>query len=284
MRRTGPVIAVQWILCLLGGCDSFEPYPLPEEPFSCGQEGWDVARRNPHRFIAHAGGAIDGRTYTNSRQALERAYDNGLRLFEFDLINTADGRLVAMHDWDWWRDATGSTTQGEPTHREFKELPLFDSYDTLDLSDLEQWFADHRDTWLVTDKVHDFRALLEGFPNSNRLIVEVFSVEEFRRARRAGIRYPMLSLGASIREDGPDEIRALLQEAPVKFAAVATKDLRRTREVLETMRRNDACVYVFTSSEPAYLEERFDRLVFGAYTDDWNVHAGTCDATSCRTY
>jgi hypothetical protein len=268
----------------MSGCDSFEPHPLPDEPFSCEPENWADASRNPHRFIAHAGGSIDGRTYTNSRQALEQAYDQGFRLFEFDLIETADGRLVAMHDWDWWRDATGSTTRGEPTHREFKELPLFESYDTLDLSDLDQWFTTHPDTWLVTDKVNDFRALLEGFPHRDRMIVEVFGVEEFHRARQAGIRYPMLSLGAAIREDGPDRILSLLREEPVKFASVATKDIRRTREVLQRMRRNAACVYVFTSSDPAYLEERFDRVVYGAYSDTWNVRAGTCHSTACATY
>jgi hypothetical protein len=171
-----------------------------------------------------------------------------------------------------------------PTHREFKELPLFESYDTLDLSDLDQWFTTHPDTWLVTDKVKDFRALLEGFSHRDRMIVEVFGVEEFHRARQAGIRYPMLSLGAAIREDGPERILSLLREEPVKFAAVATKDIRRSREVLERMRRNAACVYVFTSSDPVYLEERFDHVVYGAYSDTWNVRAGTCHSTACATY
>lgn len=280
MRGTAQVIAA---LCLIAGCDSVEIHPVPDEPFACEDDRWEAAKVDPRRFIAHAGGQIDGRMYTNSLEALELAYDRGLKLFELDLIRTRDGHLVAAHDWGWWQDATGSALE-EPTLRQFLELPLFGAYRTLDLPALDRWFAEHADAWLVTDKVDDFRALLDGFSHDDRMIVEVFGVDEFRRAANEGIRYPMLSLGASIRQDGKQAIIALLEETPVKFAAVATKDMNRTAAVLELMRDNGACVYVFTSSDPAFLEQQFESRVFGAYTDGWNVNEGTCTAAACETY
>jgi hypothetical protein len=70
----------------------------------------------------------------------------------------------------------------------------------------------------------------------------------------------------------------------VKFAAVSRKDLRRTIEVLAAMRRNEACVYVFTSSEAGYMKEKFEKVVYGAYTDSWNVNSGSCTGAPCDTY
>ena len=283
MHRIGLSLAVLASSWLQGGCDAIEVHAVPGEPFSCENEAWNEARINPRRYIAHAGGQIDGRRYTNSREALDLAYENGLRLFEFDLIKTSDGRLVAAHDWDWWRNATGSTAT-EPTHREFKELLLFEAYQTLDLHDLDRWFAEHADSYLVTDKVTDFRELVDGFAHNSRLIVEVFSVDDFRRARDEGVRHPMLSLGAALGNDGEDKIIALLQAEPVKFAAVSKKDLWRTKKMLAAMRRNEACVYVFTSSEAGYMKEKFENVVYGAYTDSWNVNSGSCTGAPCDTY
>jgi hypothetical protein len=283
LHRIGLSLVIVIASWLQAGCDAGEIHAVPAEPFSCENESWDEARFNPHRFIAHAGGQIDGRRYTNSREALDLAYQNGFRLFEFDLIKTSDDRLVAAHDWETWRDATGATSL-LPTHAEFKERLLFEAYRTLDLPDLDRWFAEHPDSYLVTDKVTDFRALADGFSHESRLMVEVFSVDDYHRARGEGIRHPMLSLGAAFLNDGKDKVMALLQTEPVKFAAVSKKNLRLTKEVLAAMRRNDACVFVFTSSETRYLKDNFDTTVYGAYTDSWNVNSGNCRDAPCDTY
>lgn len=50
------------------------------------------------RFIAHALGGIDGKKYTNSLEALNEGYDNGIKLFEVDLSMTSDNVMVARHD------------------------------------------------------------------------------------------------------------------------------------------------------------------------------------------
>ena len=268
---------------LQGGCDFIPLEAIPKAPFSCEDETWNVARVNPHRFIAHAGGQIDGRRYTNSREALDLAYENGFRLFEFDLIKTSDGHLVAAHDWDTWRNATGSEIP-IPSHQQFKEILLFEKYHTLDLSDLDRWFAQRTDTYLVTDKVSDFESLVGGFSHNDRLIVEVFSVDDYRRARDEGVRHPMLSLRSSLMTDGEDTVIALLRAQPVKFVAVSAKIIGSRQRLLTRMRRNHTCVYVFTSSEALYLKSNFDDVVYGAYADNWNVKTGTCTGGECDTY
>ncbi len=48
--------------------------------------------------MAHANGAIDGHLYTNSREAFDRNYARGFRVFEVDLVRLADGTALVAHD------------------------------------------------------------------------------------------------------------------------------------------------------------------------------------------
>jgi glycerophosphoryl diester phosphodiesterase len=275
-------IAVISLGVLAGGCEP-KFSPVGADPFQCAESSWEEARIDPRRFIAHAGGGIDGRTYTNSLDAINQAYDKGFRLIELDLIETRDGQLVAAHDWEVWRQATGSDASA-PSRDEFRSLLLFGRYRTMDLEDLEQWFAARPDAFLVTDKVTEFEALIKGFQHVDKMIVEVFSVADYERARREGIRYPMLSLHAALLNDEEDEVLALLRREPVKFLAVASKIVRRQEKLLKALRRNGACIYVFTSSDSRYLESVFDGPIYGAYTDEWNLELGRCGADACETY
>ena len=281
--RTCLLIVIFAAAFLCSGCESRSLAPVSDEPFFCGDESWITAKRDPLRFIAHAGGEIDGRRYTNAREALDLAYGNGFRLFEIDLIETGDGRLVGAHDWDSWRMATGSRSL-EPSYHEFKNTLLFNSYRTVDLADLDRWFGQRPDAYLVTDKVTDFKSLTEGFFHADRLIVEVFSSDDFRLALRHGIKYPMLSLRSALANDGEAKVLELLRTVPVKFVAVASKVIRRHRDLLRDMRRNHTCVYVFTSSDPDYLKTNIGQTVYGAYTDSWDLSIGTCTTRTCDTY
>lgn len=52
-----------------------------------------------NHVIAHGGGGIDGKTYTNSLEAWEYSYSRGNRVMDADLTFTTDGKLVLLHDW-----------------------------------------------------------------------------------------------------------------------------------------------------------------------------------------
>src|SRR5918995_677513 len=57
-----------------------------------------TSRYDPYGFVAHANGAIDGHLYTNSREAFDRNYARGFRVFEVDLVRLADGTALVAHD------------------------------------------------------------------------------------------------------------------------------------------------------------------------------------------
>ena len=52
------------------------------------------------RLIYHAGGAIEGYTYTNSREAVMESIAIGNLVLELDFSYTTDGHLVCLHLWE----------------------------------------------------------------------------------------------------------------------------------------------------------------------------------------
>lgn len=55
---------------------------------------------NNYSIISHGGGGIDGKLYSESKEAMELSYSKGNRVFDIDISETADKRLVLCHGWD----------------------------------------------------------------------------------------------------------------------------------------------------------------------------------------
>ena len=92
-------------------------------------------------------------TYTNTLEAFEQNYDKGYRIFEVDLIPTADNRLVARHDWSpSLYSALGESYPGHvPTHNQFMATKVFGKYTPLDIERIVKLMRDHRDMYIITD-------------------------------------------------------------------------------------------------------------------------------------
>jgi glycerophosphoryl diester phosphodiesterase len=150
------------------------------------------------RLVAHAGGAVRGLTYTNSRDALDESYANGYRIFELDFDWTSDGRLVLVHDWNH----TSMLFRTAPhvfSYREFVEGKPSDGLHQLTFEDLNDWLHRHPDALVVTDtKASNFR-LLDYLSTYGRnilpqLIVQIYRLSELRTARQLGSRAVWLAI------------------------------------------------------------------------------------------
>jgi len=146
-------------------------------------------------FIAHAGGAIDGYTYTNCLEALNLSYSKGCRLFELDLTLTTDGKIVAVHDWINFKKITnysGTIDDTPLTEKEFLSLKIYDKYTPLNMKAINLWFRNHPDAILVTDKINDPKRIYDDFLFHKRVIMELFTWEAVDIAINLGIK-PMVS-------------------------------------------------------------------------------------------
>ena len=125
-----------------------------------------------YHFIAHAGGAIEGKTYTNSIQAWERTYAGGNRVFDADLIFTKDGILVLRHDWNdnleqgiamrdsrSWMDANGmpryTVSQEGMDYHTFINKKIYYKYDAMSCEDMLNYMAEHEDIYVACDMKDD---------------------------------------------------------------------------------------------------------------------------------
>lgn len=140
-------------------------------------------------LIAHAGGEIDSCIYTNSREALEQAVVRGYSFIEFDFQFTCDSVLVAAHSWSDFNKMTGFAHKGDsaPSLNEFKSRRIYERYTPLTASEINSFFEQHSDVYLVADKISQPEVLAAYFPNlKSRMVVEAFSYPHYRQLKREG--------------------------------------------------------------------------------------------------
>ena len=56
-----------------------------------------IQKNKNYSYIAHAGGGLGEKTYTNSKEALINSISLGYKLIELDLMVTADKYIFASH-------------------------------------------------------------------------------------------------------------------------------------------------------------------------------------------
>jgi len=150
------------------------------------------------RLIAHAGGAVNGESYTNSREALDQHYAIGYRVFELDFGWTSDGHLVLVHDWPHT-----SSLFGVPphvfNHVEYGSRKRRDGLHQMTFEDLRAWLLVHHDAFIVTD-TKDSNLRLFAYLQANglailpQLILQIYRITELDAARRLGPRAVWLTV------------------------------------------------------------------------------------------
>lgn len=236
----------------------------------------DERMQDVGRFIAHAGGSIEGRRYTNSLEALEHSYREGFRLFELDIIETSDKHLVAAHDWQHWQKISAYQGPLPPTLEVFKSLKLHGKFSPLDMRDVNAWFADHPDAILVTDKVNDPARIASEFLDKSRLMMELFSLDAVSDGVKAGIRSAMPSWNVVLAIAG-DRVRKL-QDMGVTDVAASRRTVTGHATLLQNLKTAGIRVFAFhVNTEPGMDEtyvvcEEMDYF-YGLYADTWDFSA-----------
>jgi hypothetical protein len=224
------------------------------------------------RFIAHAGGMINGKKYTNSLEALNASYNKGFRVFELDIIKTSDNHYVAAHDWKNWAKQVGFLGDVPPNLKEFKEHKIYDSYSPLDMNDINKWFLKHPDTRLVTDKINEPEKFSSLFIDKSRLMMELFDM----KAIKEGLQIDSLSVMPSqsvISNLGKNEIKKL-KEMGVLNISVSVNFAKTNSEMMSYIKELGVNSYLYNVNIESWTNEKFVLKYFmdnayGLYSDDW---------------
>lgn len=170
--------------------------PLQDEP-----NAWYTK----FHFIAHSGGGVDGKTYTNSLEAWQHSYDSGIRVIDADLAYTSDGHLVLRHDWndnleqnsermglskrffDQNESLRFLLQQDRMSLQNFKNKKIHSKYSPMVLEDMIWFMENHKDIYVATDMKDD---ILQSYKDLvkiahkmkkkdilNRIIVNLYNYE-----------------------------------------------------------------------------------------------------------
>lgn len=101
-------------------------------------------------LIAHAGGGIEERSSTNSKEAFISSYESGMRTIEIDFALTSDDKLVCCHDWG--RNMCSAYEAGYVySEAEFLNIQIYDRFTPMSLETLMELMLIYDDVWIVTD-------------------------------------------------------------------------------------------------------------------------------------
>ena len=229
-------------------------------------------KKNPARFIAHAGGKIDNITYTNSLEALTENYKKGFRYFELDILKTADNKFVAAHDWKKWRKNHGFQEDEPITHEIFMSRKAKNKFTPLSIAEINAWFKNHPDAILVTDKVNTPKQFSEAFNFKSRLIMELFSAQAIKEANKHQIKF----LAAPNVFKGMNETEQLdfIKSNNVKYLSISRNSITKNRVFYKKLKNLGVKLYAYHisfkmwSDEPYVFINELD-YIYGMYADEW---------------
>lgn len=228
---------------------------------------------HPHllqeKWVAHAGGSINGLLYTNSLEALNHSYQSGLKLIEIDFEWTKDQHLVLLHDWDENLTGVYGVAPGARTLTQFIDLNKSAKLTPLTIHDLFIWLDQHPSATIITDiKSKSVKALAwiaKHYPAyAERFIPQIYAFHEYELVRKLGYYRVILTLYKTHVSD--QALIAFCKTHPV-WAVTMSKHRVSKSHITSALARINIPVYVHTINEDEKIKAMFDNGVFGIYTD-----------------
>jgi len=226
----------------------------------------------PYGYVAHALGSIDGRTYTNSKEAFELNYKKGFRIFEVDIVLLKDGTVFCAHNNVGSKYGL-SKSFAETTMGELSGTLCLGKYTPLNGSQLLDLLNEYKDVYIITDTKYSHIAIMKilvaeakkKYPSVlDRIIPHIAGASDLRQMRRIyPFRYYMLALYRSSMND--DEVVEFVEDSNIS-AVMMWWDIRYTHEFKERLKRVGAVTYVHSLSDPEKIAS-FRKQGVGVYTN-----------------
>ena len=145
----------------------------------------------------------------------------------------------------------------------------------MDMIDINQWFKDHADAILVTDKVNTPMDFSNKFIDKNRLMMELFTWDAVKEGIDAKIKSPMPT--ASILGKIKGDKIAYLKKLGITNIASSRRIINGQKELLSNIVTSGINIYAFhlhfdKGADEKYIvcEER--NYFYGMYADMWNFN------------
>lgn len=234
-------------------------------------------------LIVHAMGEIDGQAYTNSLEAFENSYNKGIRFFEVDFDNTADHRIVAVHDWGQWLGWLDINIDEQPfrsySHTDFMNTKTAGKYTSVDLDMVANLMVEHEDIYIITDTKRPAEKLFkddisriyialemtqEGL--SDRLIVQAYNENDIKIAQKL---FPDKNIIFTAYMSGlkSDQIADLCKKYPDLYGITVEKG-KITEEIISAAHAVNMKIFAHTVNSDENFKALLSKGVYGLYTDN----------------
>ena len=224
-----------------------------------------------NRLIYHAGGGIDGLTYSNSKEALEQTLSRGNRVIEIDFLYTSDGHLVCAHDWH------GITNQSSPPDLEtYKNLRIYGKLTPLTAEELLDYMVQFNDLYIVLDTkesdavqiVKDLIALCgDNSDLPHRFIIQLYGSGDKQKLMDI---YPFtdenfLFTAYKFGTGDPIRIMELCYQENISVITVPHGSL--VPEAIDFLTQKGFILFEHTVNHPNEACSALEKGVYGLYTD-----------------
>jgi len=202
------------------------------------------------RRVAHAGGGINGKTYTNSLEALDHNIKNGFSYFELDFSFTKDRRLVCIHDWQPnFKRAFGFLPEKMPTLEDFESLVKNKSeFKICTLATLANWMEKNPSAIIITDikqeNLEGLKIIARKIPEfETRIIPQIYDPQNFQAVKMMG--YKQIIWTLFFYDGSNDDVLYWTDRFNGSFAITMTKN-RATSDLPKRLAEKNIPTYVHT--------------------------------------
>ncbi|MDD5210682.1 MAG: hypothetical protein PHV36_14945 [Elusimicrobiales bacterium] len=253
-RFTGQLACAQALFVFAAGCATTKPLVISNEA---------------KPFVAHSGGIVGSRSYTNSKEAFEGSWRNCGKLIETDISWTSDSELVLLHDFQAGFSDVFTDAPRVYSLAEYRKLKMVDGLTQWTLADLVEWTSSHPGVFIITDvKRNNFAALkdiADKYPEfRTRLIPQIYKTGEYWPVRDLGYDNIIFTLYAT--DESDKEIFEFARKAKL-FAVTMPKARALKSDLAEKLAKSGVYVYAHTVNEAGEFETLKAHGVDGIYSD-----------------
>jgi len=223
----------------------------------------------PQLYISHAGGRVEGLSYTNSRESIDKSYDNRYKLIELDMEWTSDNSLALIHDWQGYVEQAFSVEQKKYSTEEFKSFEMINGLTQMTIDDLVEWLREHEDIYIVTDiktdNVEALELISQMYPDVvDQFIPQIYFIDQYIPVQGMGYKNIILTLYLSNYTD--EELIDFVKRQDL-FAL--TMPINRAMTDLPfKLKQENVFVYAHTINDMETKQTLEENGVDGFYTDD----------------
>ncbi|WP_379135426.1 phosphatidylinositol-specific phospholipase C/glycerophosphodiester phosphodiesterase family protein [Paenibacillus sp. sgz500958] len=237
-----------------------------------------------YRIVAHAMGGINGHTYTNSFEAFVANYEQGTRIFETDLLLTADGKLVARHEWTTYMSELLGQLEVLPVDKQgtvldydqFMKTPILDLYTPLDFEKILDLMQHYPDIYIVTDTkefdsglmMQEFQMLTDAARRRDPALLTRIVPQIYNRPMLDELNdiyaFPHIIYTLYESQDSDDQVISFAKERGVDITMPVN---RATSKFVKALKHAGSNVYVHTLNDQEEIRKLSRMGVDGFYTD-----------------